>query len=237
MLKTAILVNTSYKIFGKEFILKNKFYLIPVLLISFFIGCSGFESGEVLNLGVAKKSVQKYYESSNYEKNCKEVIDDAIKQIDKLILPEKPIAVFDIDETALSNYKYIKEIDFGYYYDIWVEWLKKSDAVVIPQTKRFYDYLVSKNVGIVFISGRDFNSYDATLKNLVEQGYTKFDTVIVRQDKERGLTAADFKLEKRKELVRKGFNIIANIGDQLSDFEGGHSGYVIKLPNYLYLID
>jgi len=217
--------------------LKNKNFLLFVLSINFLIGCSGSEPNEILNLGEAKKIVHKYYESSKYEKECKEIIDEAIKHLDKIKLPEKPIVIFDIDETALSNYDHIKEIDFGYYYDIWLEWLKKSDAVAIPQTKRFYDYLISRNVGIVFISGRNYDSYDATLKNLIDQGYTKFDTVIVRKDNERDLTASEFKLNKRKELSQKGFNIIANIGDQLSDFHGGYSGYVIKLPNYLYLID
>jgi len=217
--------------------LKNKNFLLVVLSINFLIGCSNSEYNKILNLGEAKKIVQKYYESSNYEKECKEIIDEAIKHLDKIRLPEKPIVIFDIDETALSNYDHIKEIDFGYYYDIWLEWLKKSDAVAIPQTKRFYDYLIARNVGIVFISGRNYDSYDATLKNLINQGYTRFDTVIVRKDNERDLTASEFKLNKRKELAQKGFNIIANIGDQLSDFQGGYSGYVIKLPNYLYLID
>lgn len=217
--------------------MKREFFLLYVLFIAFFVGCSSKESNEIINLGAAKRDVQKYYESSNYEKECKEIIDIAIKHMDGVKLPEKPIVIFDIDETSLSNYEHIKEIDFGYYYDIWLEWLKKSDAVAIPQTKRFYDYLISRNVGIVFISGRNCDSYDATLKNLVDQGYAKFDSVIVRKDDERELTAADFKLRKRKELTQKGFNIIANIGDQLSDFHGGYSGYVIKLPNYLYLID
>lgn len=217
--------------------LKRKVFWFPALLIALFVGCSSKESYELINLGAAKRDVQKYYESSKYEMECKEIIDDAIKHLDKIELPEKPIVVFDIDETSLSNYEHIKEIDFGYYYDIWLEWLKKSDAVAIPQTKRFYDYLVSRNIGVVFISGRNCDSYDATLKNLVNQGYSKFDSVIVRKDNERDLTAADFKLAKRKELSQKGFNIVANIGDQLSDFHGGYSGYVIKLPNYLYLID
>lgn len=217
--------------------MKRKIFGFSVLLIAFFIGCSGTESYEIINLGAAKRDIQKYYESNRYEKECKEIIDEAIKHLDGIKLPEKPIVIFDIDETALSNYEHIKEIDFGYYYDIWLEWLKKSDAIAIPQTKRFYDYLISKKIDAVFISGRNDDSYQATLKNLFDQGYTKFDTVIVRNKDERNLSAAEFKLAKRKELSSKGFNIIANIGDQESDFYSGYSGYVVKLPNYLYLID
>jgi acid phosphatase len=214
-----------------------KSVFIIVLLTVLFVRCSNNNTHEIVNLGAAKKVVQNYYESSNYEKDCKVIIDKAIDHIAGLKLPEKPTVIFDIDETSLANYQHIKEIDFGYYYDIWLEWLKQSDAVAIPQTKRFYDFLLEKNIGVVFISGRNDDSYQATIKNLVDQGYAKFDTVIVRNKEERNLTAAEFKLAKRKELTQKGFNIIANIGDQMSDFYGGYSGYIIKLPNYLYLID
>lgn len=217
--------------------MKNKFYLLIALYFIFLTGCSSINSNVLINLGVAKKAVQNYYESNEYEKDCNKIIDEAIKHLNEITIPEKPIVIFDIDETSLSNYDHIKEIDFGYYYDIWLEWLKKSDAVAIPQTKRFYDLLISKNIGIVFISGRNKDSYEATLKNLHSQGYTKYDTVIVRNENERNMTAAEFKLNKRKELTQKGFNIVANVGDQLSDFYGGYSGYVIKLPNYLYIVD
>ena len=78
---------------------------------------------------------------------------------------------------------------------------------------------------------------EATRRNLIEQGYTKFDTLIVRSEAERNLSAASFKLQKRNELVKNGYDIIASVGDQQSDFEGGNTGYEIKLPNYLYLLD
>lgn len=218
--------------------MKNRF-LKSLLFLSVLIigGCSGSSERGLLNLGAVKKVVQNYYESNNYEKDLKEIIDDAIKQIDGLTVAPESAVVFDIDETALSNYEHIKEIDFGYYYEIWLEWLKKSDATAIPQTKRFYDYLISRNIRIVFLSGRNCDSYQATIDNLKQQGYTEFDTVIVRKESERDLTAEEFKSSKRKELVSRGYKIIANIGDQFSDFAGGNSGIKIKLPNYIYLID
>jgi acid phosphatase len=212
----------------------NKFFLVILLIAS---GCSSEKSHELANLGEVKKSIQHYYESNNYERDCKEIIDSAIEYINGLSLPEKATVIFDIDETSLSNYSHIKEIDFGYYYTIWLEWLKKADAVSIPQTKRFYDFLISQRIKIVFISGRNYDSYNATLENLIGQGFTKFDTVIVRNEGEKNLSASIFKSSKRKELTGKGFNIIANIGDQKSDFSGGYSGLQIKLPNYLYIIE
>lgn len=207
---------------------------ISVLILS---GCSGSSGDRLLNLGAVKKVVQNYYESGRYDEDLKRIIDDAVEYFNGLTIMPEATVVFDIDETALSNYEHIKEIDFGYYYEIWLEWLKKSDATAIPQTKRFYDYLISKNIRIVFLSGRNCDSYQATLDNLKQQGYTEFDTVIVRKENERDLTATEFKSSKRKELVSRGYKIIANIGDQKSDLAGGNSGFEIKLPNYIYLID
>ncbi len=207
---------------------------ISVLILS---GCSGSSGDRLLNLGAVKKVVQNYYESGRYDEDLKRIIDDAVEYFNGLTIMPEATVVFDIDETALSNYEHIKEIDFGYYYEIWLEWLKKSDATAIPQTKRFYDYLISKNIRIVFLSGRNCDSYQATLDNLKQQGYTEFDTVIVRKENERDLTATEFKSSKRKELVSRGYKIIANIGDQKSDLSGGNSGFEIKLPNYIYLID
>ena len=202
-----------------------------------FVCCSYEPPAELMNLGVIKKIVQNYYDSNIYEDECKKIIDGAIEHIDGLELPDRPTVIFDIDETALSNYEHIKEIDFGYYYDIWLEWLKKADAIAIPETKRLYAYLITRNIHVVFISGRNSDSYEATLKNLIDQGYTKFDSVIVRKEDERNFSAVEFKSAKRKELSTNGYNIIANIGDQASDLFGGNSGYKIKLPNYLYVID
>ena len=121
--------------------------------------------------------------------------------------------------------------------ELWHQWLIKADAPAIPQTKRLYDWLVSKNIKVIFVTGRYQEVKEATRKNLLEQGYIKYDTLIVRQPVEHNIPAAEFKALKRDELVKKGYKIIASIGDQWSDLVGGNAGIKIKLPNYLYLID
>jgi acid phosphatase len=190
-----------------------------------------------MNLGDAKNAVQAYYESGGFDRECARIIDDAINQIEGIKLTEKSAVVFDIDETALSNYEYTKEIGFGYIYKLWNEWQQKGIAPAIKDTKRFYDYLISKNIHVIFVSGRYTEAREATKRNLFEQGYTKFDALILRLDNERKIPAAEWKAAKRKELVFKGYDIIACIGDQWGDLEGGNTGIKIKLPSYLYLLD
>jgi len=203
-----------------------------VLLIS---GCGS--DTRVMNLSEAKNRVQNYYESGEFEMESKNIIDCAINYIEGITLNDRSAVVFDVDETALSNYQITKETGFGFIPDISEEWQLKGIADALPQTKRFYDYLVSNNIHVIFLTGRQNKFWNATYKNLIDKGFLKFDTLIVRETKERDLSASEFKGAKRMDLVRNGYDIIASAGDQWSDFAGGNCGYKIKLPNYLYLID
>jgi predicted secreted acid phosphatase len=51
------------------------------------------------------------------------------------------------------------------------------------------------------------------------------------------MSAGVFKNYERSVLADKGYEIVINVGDQWSDFEGENNGLKVKLPNYLYLID
>jgi len=211
--------------------------IVSVIIISVFIAACSAEKETLENLDTAKKLVENYYESGKFDAECKIIFDDAISQIEKLAPIQNQAVVFDVDETALSNYKHTKEIGFGFVMSLWHEWLLKADAPAIKQTKLFYDYLVSKNIKVIFITGRYSEVKEQTQKNLIDQGYTNYDTLIVRSINERKFPASEFKSLKREELKNKGYNIIASVGDQWSDLVGGNAGIKIKLPNYLYLID
>ena len=209
-------------------------FLLSLLLTN--CGPSG-SSSQLINLGAAKNAVKTYYESGEFDRECSKIIDDAISYLDEITIIDKSVVIFDVDETALSNYQYTKEIGFGFIPKSWNEFQQKGTAPAIKHTKRFYDYLISKKIHVVFLTGREAEARESTQRNLIEQGYTKFDTLIIHSEMERNLSAAAFKPERRKELVKKGYEIIASIGDQSSDFTGGNTGYKILLPNYLYLIE
>lgn len=215
----------------------NRIYIL-VLFAFLLMSCRSTDPTlQIMNLDAAKKLVQNYYESGEFEKESEIIINDAISVIDKINRKDKSVVVFDVDETALSNYAFTKEIGFGFIPKLWDEWQLKGIAEVMPQTKRFYDYLVSKNINVVFLTGRPKNVWAATHRNLIEKGFVKFDTLIVRESNENKMHATEFKSQKRNELVKNGYDIIACIGDQWSDLTGGNTGYKIKLPNYLYLLD
>jgi len=213
-------------------------FLALITIVVLLNNCNSVSTPQgLMNLSDAKVLVQNYYESGTFDAECKQIIDDAIAQIEKIKLSDSSAVVFDIDETALSNYDLTKEIGFGFRADLWDAWLQKASAKAIPQTKRFYDWLISKNIRVIFLTGRSEKEREASAKNLYNEGYTKYDTLIVRNPDEKKIPAAEFKAGKRERLTRKGYKIIACVGDQWSDLVGGNAGIKIKLPNYLYIID
>ncbi len=213
----------------------KSFLLAFTLIITLILpSCT---SNELINLRVAKDRVKEYYESGRFEEELEKIYSEAKHQIDKSRIKQNSAAVFDVDDTALSNYQISKRLDFGYDYKIVQDWVLSGKLPAIKPTLEFYNYLKSKGVKLIFLTGRQSEEYDATYRNLTEQGYTDFDTLIVRSELDRKISAATFKSQKRKELTDKGNEIIICVGDQWTDLQGDYTGIKVKLPNYLYTID
>lgn len=207
---------------------------ITVLLVILILtGCAG----SLENLTVSKNKVQAYYESGEYEKELNVIFNDAVEKFEKVKIDSNTAVVFDVDETALSNYKIIKEIDFGYVKEIWSSWVLQGKTPANAPVKNFYNYLLKKDVKIIFLTGRAEEQHKATFNNLVNAGYTKFDTLIVYSKNYANLGSAEFKFTVRKQLTEKGYKIIGTVGDQYTDIDGGYTGIKIKLPNYLYMVE
>lgn len=191
---------------------------------------------EPVNLGIAKEQLINYHESGQYDKDVADAVADAISKFGNVTVTDSSAVVFDVDETSLSNYGINRKLDFGYIPAIWNEWIKEADAPAVPEVKRLYDYLVKRNVRIIFITGRKNDQYKPTFENLNRAGYTKFDTLITRMPDEFNLSASDYKSRKRVELTHKGYKIIGDVGDQESDMTGLYTGIQVKIPNYQYII-
>ncbi|MBK7632071.1 MAG: hypothetical protein IPJ23_15445 [Ignavibacteriales bacterium] len=193
-------------------------------------------SNQIVNLRIAKDIVKEYYESGKYDEEMNAVINDAKEKFDKVKPKSSSVVIFDVDETALNNYGLAKLMDFGYVYDLNKKWNDELKAPAIEQTKELYLYLLYKGFKIIFLTGRNFNEYNSTYKNLIQAGYTKFDTLLTQREDEQKLKSQEFKIKKRTELTEQGYEIVGTVGDQLTDLNGPYSGIQIKLPNYLYEI-
>jgi acid phosphatase len=191
----------------------------------------------LVNLDYVKDTIIRYYESGNYSKETGEAVDDAIQKFAGIKPEEHTAVVFDVDDTALSDYPYEKETDFGYIPEQYDMWIERADAPAVPGVLRLYDYLIERKFKIIFLTGRKSIQYDATYRNLLNAGYTAFDTLIVRTGQYSGYTALSYKSEKRTELTNRGYVIAGTVGDQMSDLDGPYHGVQVKIPNYLYFIE
>jgi len=208
-----------------------------LLLLSFFLVLVSCTSDKPRNLTVARNEVKEYYESGKFDEELNEIIKNAREQFKEVEFKENSVVVFDVDETALNNYGLAEMMGFGYVYAMNKKWNKELKAPAIPQVKKLYDFLIEKGAGIVFLTGRNIPEYEVTYKNLKQEGYTVFDTLITQREHEYELSAQEFKSSKRKELTKEGYEIIGTVGDQWSDLNGEYHGIQVKIPNYLYLIE
>jgi len=221
---------------------KLKIWVLSECVILVFLSaglslfCGGCGNREPLNLIIAKDHVEQYYECGQYDRDLDKVVKGAIQHFSKISSYNRATVVFDIDETVLNGYVNERSISFGLISKLFHEWILRADAPAIKQTKELYEYLVDRGFIIIFLTGRRYDEYDATMKNLFQQGFTRFEKLIVRQKGEENLSAQAYKAGHRRQLNQEGYDIVGCVGDQVSDCAGGCSGYIVKLPNVRYII-
>lgn len=207
-----------------------------IIFLSFLILSLTSCSSVPENLSISKNKIIEYYESGNYKNDLNKIIENAKEKFDNVESCGSCAVVFDVDETALSNYQINKKLDFGYVPELWDVWIEEKKSRAIEPVKDFYDFLLNKNFKIIFITGRKDFQNEATVENLIKAGYEKFDTLITRSKSEYNLSALEFKSQKRIELKKMGYKIAGTVGDQFSDINGPEHGIQVKIPNYIYII-
>jgi hypothetical protein len=147
----------------------------------------------------------------------------------------KPVVVIDIDETALSNWEIIKDRDFGYSRESFLQWEQAAKAPGIPGTLRLFNAVKAQGLPAVFLTARLESERDVTVGDLRAAGYAEWDGLIMKGADAPAL-AADYKSQQRAALREKGFIVVINIGDQASDLSGEPALGRFKLPNPFYLV-
>lgn len=65
------------------------------------------------NMDTVRKQISDYYASGAYDQEMSEILQTATQYFNALPLQNNSAMVFDIDETALSNWQEMKAEDFG----------------------------------------------------------------------------------------------------------------------------
>ncbi len=228
---------------------QSRFLLTSFILLLFSFNC--FAEGNfyqttspVQNTYQVQQTWLYYYESGQYEKDIQITIDQIKAKVDALLKQnvhsqKKLAAVFDIDETVLSNWPIIKKSKFIYYPVPFRAWINKAQAKPIIPVTTFYHYLQANNVAIFFITGRSESLRQATIKNLNAAGLTGYKALYLMPNSEpthKIVNVASYKTNIRHLIESQGYDIIVSIGDQYSDLCGSYADNLVKLPNPFYFI-
>jgi predicted secreted acid phosphatase len=226
--------------------------LVIALTLILLTGCQTLSPpaspSEPANVGDAKIAATRYHDSGAYDRDLAATAAVAEAWIvERAPTATKPAIVFDIDETALSNWAVIEADDFGRVIPGpcahppkgpcgWEAWDMRAASTVIHATLRLYQRAKSLNVAVFFITGRPENQRKPTERNLRAAGYDTFAGLIMPPDGSKFDSAADFKTPRRAAIEQAGYTIIANVGDQPSDLAGGHAEKTFLLPDPFYRI-
>lgn len=165
-------------------------------------------------------------------------------------LPLPPAVIVDIDETVLDNSPYQaanSAKSLTYDPGTWKEWTALAKAKALPGAVEFLNYAVSKGCTVFYISNREVDEEDATVRNLVSEGFPMADAAHVMPMEGTSDKTA------RRAVVASTHSIVLLVGDQLTDFDesfknrGAGGGkphveamrdtlerYFIMLPNSMY---
>lgn len=149
----------------------------------------------------------------------------------------KAAAVFDIDETLLSNYEWISTLPVPFTYDAAASNVANANCTTPPikATVALFDALKRIGVTPFLITGRSETSRAVTEACLAKTGITGYSALILAPV---GNTqsAGDRKAAQRQELIAQGWKIGPSIGDQISDMSHGSLGRGFLLPNAMYFL-
>ena len=179
-----------------------------------------------------------YRDSGEWDRDIAAVVRRARAHLDRH-LPSRgrrrPALVLDIDDTSLSSYACLKAANFvrrpagG-------RCARRARMPAIRPVLRLYLRARDAGVAVHFITGRREPLRAATVRNLLRAGYARGWRLVMRPARERPGTHDGYKRRARRAITRRGFRILANVGDQHSDLRGGFALRRFKLPNPMYVI-
>ena len=214
-----------------------------ILVVSFF-GMVKVWSFDVQhnNLYIVKKALIKYIHSGLYDRDIwrmqrhgLSMLRTAYQNNSSSEKPQQLAVVFDIDETLLSNRKSMQHYGFGGDQQVFDHMVSAANASVIQPIAELYVWAKQHHMKVYLITGRPNDLRKATIRNLHKAHLAHWDGLYFwpRHSK---LSIQEFKSSKRQDIERGGVKIVLNVGDQMSDLNGGYAQHILKLPNPFYTI-
>ncbi|MCT4639029.1 MAG: 5'-nucleotidase, lipoprotein e(P4) family [Bacteroidales bacterium] len=194
----------------------QKLLLSLVIAAAFITGCKQNEKKNEDHLLMA---VAWYQNSGEMQALYHQAFNCAKYSVDNFTADytgDKKLAVIvDIDETVLDNSPFeagVINTNTPYSSETWDAWVNQKRADAVPGAVDFAKYLNQKGVELFYISNRKVHLLESTIANLKSKGFPVVDKehILLR-------TEGSGK-EPRREVVKKDYDIVLLMGDNLSDF-------------------
>ncbi|HEU5196902.1 MAG TPA: HAD family acid phosphatase [Methylomirabilota bacterium] len=198
------------------------------------------------SLAEAKRQVSEYVDSGRYEADIATIAEQARRYLESRVARGGKLAiVLDVDETALSNLPSLRANDYGFILGGpcqlpggpcgFLAWIQMAKAEPIKPVLTLARFARERGVAVFFLTGRPERFREATEGNLRSAGY-EWTGVLLKPDAMRTTSAVEQKAAERKKLLEQGYTIAVNMGDQMSDLDGGFAERTYKLPNPFYFV-
>jgi predicted secreted acid phosphatase len=206
-----------------------------LVVLAVLLACAGVALADEPAAPASPEAIVAYHDSGEWSADTTQVVRRARRYVRRHLddSSRRAAIVLDIDDTSLSNYECLKAVGF----DRSAADCGAQTLPAIPQTRSLFRWARDRGVAVFFITGRREKARARTAANLRAAGYRGGWTLKLRPDSQPRRWRDGWKARVRRAIVeRRGFRILANVGDQWSDLDGGWSARRFKLPNPMYVI-
>jgi predicted secreted acid phosphatase len=191
-----------------------------------------------------KRRLAEYVSSRRYEADLAAVAAEAAADLERRAKEGGRLAiVFDVDETLLSNIRWLELNDWGVIMKGatnfvsgpcgLLEWVQVARSRPIEPTLALARRARELGVAVFLITSRPESTREATEKNLRAAG-CEWSGLTLKPPGLKVHSEAEYKAPARERITREGYRILFNVGDQESDLAGGFAERTFKLPNPFY---
>lgn len=200
------------------------------------LGAWALSAQDAAKKSCAEAALKAFHDRGAYDRCVQQVMDAAWEHIERArqgdLSPAKFAIVLDVDDTSISNYALLAADGFCMNYEnLHASWEK--EATPIAPTLDLFKKVRAAGIEVFFITGRSERHRAVSEAQLAKAGYAGFAKLILKPDGDR-TPSAQYKAAARKQILDQGFRILANIGDQPADLEGGNADRAYLVPNPFY---
>ncbi len=213
--------------------------ILIILATILFTGCAGAPGEPRPNLSHLKSENIHWVESGAYAEAFARAAAPARDRLERYLRGDTPqnfAIVFDIDETLLSNWPYLRDRQFAVTTDSFTAWTQQERGIPLASTREIYARAQAYSIPIFLVTGRNESLRAETIRDLESAGFWGWTGLFMKPAGYNDPSIIPFKSGVRQMLTDQGFNIIINMGDQESDLAGGFARHSFKLPNPFYYI-